>query len=64
MNVQPRQRVRGAKLLLVHCSRVDERRPSAAVRLEQKLGCDLARFLVRALAHPSSRQGRRGSSSP
>ncbi len=63
MNVQPRQRVRGAKLLLVHCSRVDENRPSAAVRLEQKLGCDLARFLLRALVHPS-RQGRRGSSSP
>ena len=49
MSVEPRQRVRGAKLLLVHCRRVDENRPSARARLEQKLGRDLARFLVRAL---------------
>jgi hypothetical protein len=60
MNVQPHPH-RGAGLLLIHCSAVAADRPTAAVRLEQALGGDLARLLVRALVGP---QGRRGSSSP
>jgi hypothetical protein len=48
-------------LLLVHCAAVVEERPSAFSRLEQQLGGDLARLLVRALVNP---HGVRGSSSP
>jgi len=48
-------------LLLVHCTAITDDRPSAAVRLEQAIGGDLARLLVGALVGP---QGRRGSSSP
>jgi hypothetical protein len=58
--VQP-QPLRGAGLLLVHCAAVADERPSAFTRLEQQLGGELARLLVRALASP---QGVRGSSSP
>ena len=47
------------RLLLEHCALVDDARPSAYTRLEDKLG--LARVLVFALASP---QGVRGSSSP
>jgi hypothetical protein len=60
MNVQPHTS-RGAGLLLVHCAAVSEDRQSAAVRLEQALGGELARLLVFALV---GRHGRRGSSSP
>jgi hypothetical protein len=48
-------------LLLVHCAAVPENRQSAYARLEQAVGCELARFLVFALA---GGHGRRGSSSP
>jgi len=58
--VQP-QPLRGAGLLLVHCAAVYDERPSAYSRLEQKLGGELTRLLIRALAHP---HGVRGSSSP
>ena len=49
------------RLLLEHCALVDDARPSAYTRLEDKLGDNLARVLVFALASP---QGVRGSSSP
>jgi hypothetical protein len=49
------------RLLLEHCAVVDDARPSAYARLEDKLGDNLARVLVFALASP---QGVRGSSSP
>jgi hypothetical protein len=58
--VQP-QPMRGAALLLVHCSAVAEERESAYTRLEHKVGGELARLLVFEL---TSSQGRRGSSSP
>jgi hypothetical protein len=45
----------------VHCSAVVERE-SAFVRLERKLGGELARLLVHALSNAQT--GRRGSSSP
>jgi hypothetical protein len=54
----------GAVLILRHCEalgRLDEGRPTAADRLYEAIGDDLARLLVFALA-PG--QGRRGSSSP
>jgi hypothetical protein len=54
----------GAALILRHCAvlgRLAEARPSAADRLHEALGDDLARLLVFALAQG---QGRRGSSSP
>jgi hypothetical protein len=60
MSIQPHTS-RGAGLLLFHCAAVAESRQSAYARLEQALGCELARLLVFALA---GRQGRRGSSSP
>jgi hypothetical protein len=59
MNVQPHPR--GAGLLLLHCASVGGERPSAYTRLEQKLGGDLARLLICALA---GSQGRRASVSP
>jgi hypothetical protein len=54
--------MRGAALLLVHCSAVTDERESAYARLEHKLGGDLARLLVGALS--GAQTGRRGSSSP
>ncbi|HZT91154.1 MAG TPA: hypothetical protein VFA05_03860 [Gaiellaceae bacterium] len=59
MNVEPHPR--GAGLLLLHCSPVAGDRRSAYTRLEEKLGGELARLLVCALARS---QGRRGTSSP
>ena len=59
--LQPQPMMRGAALLLVHCSAVVERE-SAYTRLEQTLGGDLARLLVHALS--GAQTGRRGSSSP
>jgi hypothetical protein len=57
---------RGSPLLIHHCAwigGVDA--PSARIRLEEAVGSDLARLLLRALAEPRARpQGRRGSSSP
>ncbi len=44
---------RGAELLLEHCAvleRLDEGRQPVGQRLEQELGGELARLLVRALA--------------
>lgn len=52
-------------LLIHHCRTIggsDEPRLPARVRLEQSIGCELARLLVTALV-PAA-QGRRGSSSP
>jgi hypothetical protein len=54
--------MRGAALLLVHCSAVSDERESAYTRLERKLGGELARLLVGALS--GAQTGRRGSSSP
>ena len=61
MSVLQPHRMRGASLLLVHCSAVVDERESAYTRLEHELGGELARLLVFALTGP---QGRRGSSSP
>ncbi|MFL5963367.1 MAG: hypothetical protein ACJ757_10815 [Gaiellaceae bacterium] len=61
MSVHQPQPMRGAALLLVHCSPVADGRESAYTRLERKLGSELTRLLVFAL---SGAQGRRGSSSP
>ncbi len=50
----------GADLILRHCAvldRLDDARPTAADRLQEELGGDLASLLVFALAAP---QGRRG----
>jgi hypothetical protein len=66
MSVLQPQPMRGARLLLAHCSAVVERE-SASTRLERKLGGELAGLLVHALsnAHAGRAQtGRRGSSSP
>ena len=54
--------MRGAALLLAHCSAVLDDRESAYSRLEHKLGGELTRLLVYALTGAQS--GRRGSSSP
>jgi hypothetical protein len=54
--------MRGAALLLAHCSAVADERESAYTRLEHKLGGELTRLLVCALA--GAQTGRRGSSSP
>ena len=62
MSVLQPQPMRGAALLLVHCSAVFDERESAYTRLEHKLGSELARLLVYALS--SAQTGRRGSSSP
>ena len=62
MSVLQPQPMRGAALLLVHCSAVPDGRESAYKRLERKLGDDLARLLVVALT--GAQAGRRGSSSP
>ncbi len=59
--LQP-QPMRGAALLLVHCSAVTDERESAYSRLELKLGGDLTRLLVGALSGVQA--DRRGSSSP
>jgi hypothetical protein len=58
---EPHREPRGDTLLLVHCALVADERPSAYSRLVEKLGGELARLLVFALAGP---HGRRGSSSP
>jgi hypothetical protein len=52
---------RGAALLLSHAAALCDERPAAYIRLERKVGPQLARLLVFAL---SGAQGRRGSSSP
>jgi hypothetical protein len=62
MSVLQPQPMRGAALLLVHCSAVADERESAYTRLEHKLGGELARLLVFALA--GGQADRRGSSSP
>jgi hypothetical protein len=62
MSVLQPQPMRGAALLLVHCSPVSVERESAYTRLEHKLGGELARLLVHALT--GAQAGRRGSSSP
>ena len=62
MSVLQPQPMRGAALLLVHCSSVADERESAYTRLEHKLGGDLARLLVFALS--GAQTDRRGSSSP
>jgi hypothetical protein len=62
MSVLQPQPMRGAALLLVHCSDVADERESASTRLERKLGGELARLLVFALT--GAQAGRRGSSSP
>ena len=61
MSVLQPQPMRGAALLLVHCSAFAERE-SAYTRLEHKLGGELTRLLVCALS--GAQTGRRGSSSP
>jgi hypothetical protein len=62
MGVLQPQPMRGAALLLAHCSAVADERESAYTRLEHKLGGELTRLLVCALA--GAQTGRRGSSSP
>jgi hypothetical protein len=62
MSVLQPQPMRGATLLLAHCSAVPDGRASAYTRLEDALGGELARLLVYALTGAQS--GRRGSSSP
>ena len=62
MSVFQPQPMRGAALLLAHCSAVVEREESAYMRLEHKLGGELTRLLVFALT--GAQAGRRGSSSP
>ena len=62
MSVLQPQPMRGAALLLVHCSAVSDERESAYMRLERKLGGELTRLLVFALA--GGQAGLRGSSSP
>ena len=62
MSVLQPQPMRGAALLLVHCSAVDGERESAYTRLEHKLGSELTRLLLFALS--GAQAGRLGSSSP
>jgi hypothetical protein len=62
MSVLHPQPMRGAALLLAHCSAVADERESAYLRLERKLGGELARLLLFALT--GAQTGRRGSSSP
>jgi hypothetical protein len=62
MSVLQPQPMRGAALLLVHCSVATDERESAYTRLEHKLGGELARLLVVALS--GAQAGGRGSSSP
>ncbi|HYZ19429.1 MAG TPA: hypothetical protein VE615_07785 [Gaiellaceae bacterium] len=53
MNAASPQPTRGLGLILEHCARLnasDHVRPSAALRLEQLVGGDLARLLVSALS--------------
>jgi hypothetical protein len=60
MSAKP-QPLRGADLLLVHCTAFPDGRLAPFARLEGLVGGELARLLVRGLVGP---QGRRGSSSP
>ena len=62
MSVLQPQPMRGAALLLAHCSAVVDERESAYLRLEHKLGGELTRLLVSTLS--GAQTGRRGSSSP
>jgi hypothetical protein len=62
MSVAKPQPLRGADLLLVHCSAIPDDRPAAFTRLEGLVGGEMAHLLVRALV--GGTQGRRGSSSP
>lgn len=50
---------RGSRLLLVHCAATSPapRRPPAQARLEQQLGDDLTRKLLRVLTPSHSRSG-------
>jgi hypothetical protein len=53
MNAAPPHPTRGLSLILEHCARlnaVENGRPSAALRLEQLVGGDLARLLLNGLA--------------
>lgn len=53
MNAAPPHPTRGLSLILEHCARlsaVEQGRPSAALRLEQLVGGDLARLLMNGLA--------------
>lgn len=53
MNAAPPHPTRGLSLILEHCARlsaVEQGRPSAALRLEQLVGGDLARLLLNGLA--------------
>jgi len=43
---------RGLALLSAHCRSLDPLSPTARERLEQEIGVELARMLVRALAGP------------
>jgi hypothetical protein len=70
MNLEPQtgrvDRADRIDLLIHHLRTIGcsyERRLPARLRLEQKLGDELARLLVTALAATTA-QGRRGSSSP
>jgi hypothetical protein len=61
MNVVPSQR--GTALLLAHCASLDPATVSARERLDEALGPDLARKLVRALCSgaPSRDEGGLGA---
>ncbi len=53
MNVESPQPTRGLGLILEHCARLsafEHARPSAAFRLEEVVGGDLARLLLSALS--------------
>jgi hypothetical protein len=53
MNAAPPHPTRGLSLILEHCARLntfEQGRPSAALRLEQLVGDELARRLLAALA--------------
>lgn len=53
MDAAPPQPTRGISLILEHCARLnafEDGQPSAALRLEQLVGGELARLLMSALA--------------
>lgn len=59
----PGERItRGERLLLEHCLAGRSERASAALRLEQQLGSQLARRLVTALAGQPGQQSARARS--
>ena len=49
---------RGLALLVAHCASLDPGAPTARERLEEKLGAELARKLVFALAARERNEGR------